>query len=178
MNKESIQQFLKSKKGSWILLVLGVLGILFIFLSDRITDSDQKEPDRVVEVQTTSVETYASALEEKLGEMVRNIAGAGNCMVMITVDTGVEYIYAQDIKNNSQQIGTTSGTTEEKNEMESEYLVINGETVLVTEKQPVVKGAVVVCEGAGSAAVRQRVLEVVTTALGIRSEKVCITEME
>ena len=52
------------------------------------------------------------------------------------------------------------------------------EALLKTEKQPKVKGVVVVCEGAGNIVVEQRVLNVVTTSLDIPSNKVCVTKLK
>ena len=51
------------------------------------------------------------------------------------------------------------------------------EALLKTQKQPTIQGVVVVCEGAGSMIVQERVTQVVTTALGIPYNKVCVTKI-
>ena len=49
--------------------------------------------------------------------------------------------------------------------------------MLKTERLPKIQGVVVVCEGAGSMTVQQRVTEVVATALDIPYTKVCVTKI-
>ena len=49
--------------------------------------------------------------------------------------------------------------------------------LLLKEITPTVAGVVVVCSGADDVNVRQRVVDVVTTALGTSSNRVCVTLM-
>ena len=65
----------------------------------------------------------------------------------------------------------------EKTEARLERLLSGVRRPLVlTELPPRIQGVVVVCEGAGSAPVASRVIDVVTTSLGITSLQVCVVQ--
>lgn len=90
---------------------------------------------------------YAAALEEQLGYMLASVQGVGECRVMVTVHNDIEYLYA------------------------------GGGDDITTEIQPTVRGVMVVCSGGADEAVRRRVVEAVTTALGITSGRVCVEQL-
>ena len=118
---------------------------------------------------------------EKLEKIIGNIAGAGDSKVMLTVETGVEYIYAKDMKVNSEYNHNVKGdeeNTKETYEEETKFLELDDGALLITEKQPSVKGVVVVCKGADDPIVCQRVLTAVMTVLGVNSTKVCVVAKE
>ncbi len=58
----------------------------------------------------------------------------------------------------------------------SEY-VYGDRSQPVTERMPAVRGVMVLCEGAGSPEVRERVTQAVMTALHITRRRVCVDQM-
>lgn len=136
------------------------------------------------ESASTAAQTdYAAQLEAKLEEVIGSIEGAGETQVMITLLNGVEYIYASedsislDTSESSDDSGRRSSDARENTQ--KSCIIIDtdeGEQALVrTELSPTVGGVVVVCEGAADPIVRERILQIVTTALAISSKRVCIS---
>ena len=93
-----------------------------------------------------TAEEYAARTEESLLAIVTHISGVGEARIFLTMDNGGENVY---LKNSDQK------------------------TVSI---EPKVRGVVVVCEGGDDPMVKSRVLEAVTKALSISSDKVCITK--
>lgn len=92
------------------------------------------------------VREYASRTEERMLEIVSQISGAGDVKIFLTMDDSGENVYQ---KNTDQK------------------------TVSI---EPKVRGVVVVCDGGDDPTVVARILDAVTKALDISSDKVCITK--
>ena len=111
------------------------------------------------------------------------IRGAGQCQVMVTLENGVEYVYASQQKVNTDRTEDTasdSNKISQRDGTEQNIIIVDTDNgrqgLLVTEIQPTVKGVVVVCEGGDLPQVQQRIIEAVTTALNISSKRVCVTK--
>ena len=89
---------------------------------------------------------YASRTEERLLEIVSSISGAGDAKIFLTMDNSGENVYLKNTDTKTVSI------------------------------EPKVRGVVVVCEGGDDPVTVSRVLEAVTKALDISSDKVCITK--
>ena len=171
-------EFLKSKN-KW-LIIIGFIGIGLIFISSLFPS--EKQSKKTVDTKKQSLCDYEKELEDKIGDTVSKISGAGKCKVMITFDQGTEYIYAKEEKSTDDR-SLTSKTDEyaegNKKSGENEYIIIdteNGEqALLVTEKAPKVRGVVIVCEGGGNPSVAATVKKAVTVALDISESKVCVS---
>lgn len=92
-------------------------------------------------------QSYKTILTSEVLAMVENIEGAGKAKVMLTLDSSYEYIYLDDDKT------------------------------LKKVNEPVVRGVVIACEGGGSTIVSAKITELIGTALGIPSNKVCVTKL-
>ena len=127
---------------------------------------------------------YLEKTEARLERLLSGVQGVGKVSVMLTLEHGVEYRYARDEKLSQNSTTTYSSgipqRLEEEQEQEQSYLLVDysgGRRPLVlTELPPRIQGVVVVCEGAGSAPVASRVIDVVTTSLGITSLQVCVVQ--
>lgn len=105
---------------------------------------------------------------------------------MVTTESGVEHVYAIEESRNTNESNSYDGEglqrqTQQVNSAQK-YIVMEAgagkkEALLKTERLPKIQGVVVVCEGAGSMTVQQRVTEVVATALDIPYTKVCVTKI-
>lgn len=102
---------------------------------------------------------------------------------MVTLENGVEYVYATQDKINTNRVEDTNGDSNkvsQKDDSEKSIIVVDTDQgrqgLLVTEIQPTVKGVVVVCQGGDNAAVSQRIVDAITTALNISSKRVCVTK--
>ncbi|MBE6907071.1 hypothetical protein [Marasmitruncus massiliensis] len=170
---------------SRLLVVLGIVGMGFILLSSFISTGAKNNPS-VGSADQISQE-YVTQLEKRLTDLVGQVQGVGRCEVMVTAETGVEYVYAVEQNENASQTNSYEGDevkreTQQQN-LEQKYIVVDTgsgkrEALLKTQKQPAIRGVVVVCEGASSMVVQERITRVVTTALGIPYNRVCVTPIK
>lgn len=178
MNEENgILSKLKSKKAVNVILALGLLGIFLIFLSTLIPEKNKSS--NTVPKSAFSAQEYVDEMERKLAEMISSIEGAGACRVMVTLENGVEYVYAREEDINTDRKEDGNGISERDDKKESVIIVDSGngrQGLLVTEIQPTVRGVVVVCQGGDQPIVQERVINLVTTALNISSKRVCVTK--
>lgn len=183
--REKLDAVFKGKH-SRVLLFIGIAGMALIFLSTVIQTGGSNKPNPSVGAGQMTSQEYVAQLEERLTGIVGSIEGVGRCQVMVTAESGVEYVYAVEESQNVNRTNSYNGDevareTQQQN-TEQKYIVVdagNGkkEALLKTERQPAIQGVVVVCEGAGSMVVQERVTQVVTTALGIPYTKVCVTKL-
>ena len=104
---------------------------------------------------------------------------------MITLECGTEYVYASRQKSSSAVSENTNPdgriSRDEKRSGEESLVLIDagrGEEPLVLKQiTPTVAGVVVLCSGADDIRVRQQIINVVTTALGTSSNRVCVSRM-
>lgn len=168
--------FLKSGKGQKCIVAAGLLGMALILLSEFWPEKNQTSEVPKAS-PAVSAEEYAAKVEEKLSSIITNVEGVGGCRVMVTLENGVEYVYASEQKTGSDRVEDNSKLSQ-KDDSEQSVIIVDTENgregLLVTEIQPTIKGVMVVCQGGGSEEVRQRVTEAVTTVLNITSKRVCV----
>ncbi|MDD2361916.1 MAG: hypothetical protein PHH84_03010 [Oscillospiraceae bacterium] len=173
-----LPDWIKSNMGRRILIVIGLIGILLIGLSTFLPDGKKEKATSGKTVKTA--EEFVAETEERLTEIIGSIEGAGNCRVMVTLENGVEYIYAveQDINTDRQE---DSNRISEREDNRESVIVVDTENgrqgLLVTEIQPTVKGVAVVCKGGDQPLVQQRIINTITTVLNISSKRVCVTKL-
>ena len=195
MSQENVKQlpdkvrafFKDPKKTKWI-LILGLIGMACILLSEcnigKKATSTQGQAQATQQEQESTQE-YEEKLEEKIKNMVCSIRGVGNAQVMVTLENGVEYVYAQEEKKNMDLTKDYSGSAEkklqQKDNTEQKIIIVEGEdgnkTALVkTKLEPKVKGVVITCDGGASAKIQQQVTEAVATALDISWDKIFVSQ--
>ncbi|MDR2909311.1 MAG: hypothetical protein LBU86_05465 [Oscillospiraceae bacterium] len=185
---ERILAFLKKDIKLKLVVGLGLLGMLMILLS-YFNESGAGAPDSPPNnlTATYAAEEYADKLEEKLSGLITQIDGVGRNEVMVTLERGIEYVYAQEEKRATDK--TSVGTGEEEREtlnltenVEQNVILVDSEygrkeALVLTELEPKVQGVVIVCEGADDVLVEQKLTSVVTTALGVTSARVCVVKI-
>lgn len=182
--KKIFENITKPENRFKLILMIGFAAIFVIFVSDYFTD-DAKQTSAEVSGYSVNYDDYAAQLESRLTEMISSVEGAGEAKVMVTLECGTEYVYASQQKTtsamseNSDSNGKSS--RDEKRTGEENVILIDGdngeEPLILKEMTPTVAGVVVVCSGADDANVKQRIVDVVTTALGTSSNRVCVTLM-
>lgn len=159
--------FKNSDKKAKVIVILGFLGIFFIFVSQFIP-TEKQEP---IEDKTYSSVEYKKVLEEDLKDFISDIKGAGKTKVLITLKGSGE---TQFLKENKTDISDTLKRIEEN------YVLTDGKdgrnTVIKSRTDPEIKGVLVVCDGADSVYVKNEILNAVTTALDIGANRVYISK--
>lgn len=181
--KEKLRKFMFKDKHKKMIVIAGIAGIFLIFISNLFKNEGENQT-KPQEVKANS-EYYIDRLEKNLETIVSSINGAGNSKVLVTLENGTETVYATEEKKNKEASEDKSNgeTTRKKesNDCEKKYITVKDSegtehALAVTEIQPKIKGVIIVCSGGDNPVVQQRVINAVTTALSIPSNKVCVTK--
>lgn len=153
------------KKYRYVVLVL--LAGLFLM---ALPEGDEEKTETVQE-QTAETE---KSLQDSLAEILSQIDGAGKVKVLLTEAAGEETLYQTD-----------EDITQSENSSD-----IRRETIIITNSQrdeaglvqqvnpPVYQGAIIVCQGAGSASVRLAIVKAVSSVTGLTSDRITVLKMK
>ena len=155
------------KKYRYAVLVL-LAGLFLMALPQGKKEQAETVPEQI---EASEAE---KELQDSLAEILSLIDGAGRVKVLLTEAAGKETLYQSN--TDTTQSDNSSSTRRE--------------TVLVTDSQrteaglvkqvnpPVYQGAVIVCQGAGSASVRLAIVEAVSSATGLTSDRITVLKMK
>ncbi len=175
MNK-LIEKYTQRLKNPKALILIGIAGILLIFLSSLGGSSSQTTPKS--EDSPFSVEEYKAQLENDITDMVRDITGSKNTSVVITLESGVRYTYADTKEEASSDKKQENGGSTDFESKEG-YITVKTadggeEALLVTTMMPEIRGVAIVCEGGDTEYISEKIKNAVTSALNITSKRVYI----
>lgn len=172
--REALRSFTAGKNKTLWIVLLGLVGILLIGLSSCASGNEAT----AAQADEFEVAAYTAQLEKRLADMVMSIKGAGEAQVFVTLENGVEYIYANEEKTNSDHTERDDGQVSVSDDSQRTVVTVddqNGKTgLLVTQIEPTVRGVVVTCEGAADETVATLVRQAVKTALNITDKRVCV----
>ncbi|MDO4742950.1 MAG: hypothetical protein Q4B04_02805 [bacterium] len=184
METIKIKELMNGKFGK-IIIVMGSIGILLIMLSSFLgPNSDKTEPENNNSEVAVSVKEYSQQLEMQIVKIIKKMLPGSDVSVMITLNSGVEYVYATESRSDSSQAQDKSGDQLQKNELsdsvEESYIIItdengNEKALKISERMPKIRGVVVVCTNGNSENIQEKVKKAVSTALDINSNKVFVT---
>ncbi|MBQ2237026.1 MAG: hypothetical protein II317_02835 [Clostridia bacterium] len=174
---ESIKRLLPKLKNPKFLIILGFAGILLIFLSS-LGPSEKEKKNSSSAAYTFSAEDYKVQLEQDITAMVRKITGSKNISVMVTLESGVKYSYAESAEGVTEQ-KSEKDTESSSEEIKQSYITVKtsdgGEdALLVTEIMPEIRGVAIVCDGGDDEFTREKIKNAVMAALNITSKRVYI----
>ena len=151
--------FMKTKGRLWILLAGALLGVaLLLFGGMGAQSEEQEDPDTLIS-REAELESYRTGLEKELEELCEAVGGVGDATVMLTLEGGFAVQYARDGEGDPVTVGTGS----------------NEEALFECVQPPSVAGVAIVCRGGNNPAVHEKLIELVSVALGISSNRVYIT---
>ena len=144
--------FFKKHKNKIIISSLVIIGVLLIvFSSAKLSDKKTDE---------FSVITYTKELEKKLEGFLKSVEGINKVEVIITLECSNEHVYA-------------------KNESSYDYIISsNGNLVEITEVFPVVRGVAIACTNGSNDIVQKEITELVSSYLGISSNRIKIVSID
>ena len=175
---------ISKNKFTAVLVIVGFIGIALIFLSDFFHTSSTASQQNVS--SSDSMSSYECKIQSRLEDIISRINGVGKVKVMVTVESGVENVYEKDNKitnDKTQNGGDQSGQTQQNSTSESSHVILSnqngGQDALLTKQvKPDILGVVIVCDGGSNPDVQENVLDAVSTALGISSDKISISKMQ
>lgn len=124
---------------------------------------------RALNEETQTQQTQESfdldALERKLEAALSEISGVGTATVVLTLKSSGEDVLAQNVSDGSTH--------------ETEAVIVSmgsntEQAVSIKTIYPEFQGALVICDGAGSASVKLEVLQAVSAITGLSSDKISI----
>ena len=160
-----------------------VIAVLFYLLGSRL-DCAGKQPETTPANETAAHAQERDALERRLIEVLSKIRGAGRVDVLVTYETNGEIVTAtvrqtdEDVKDANGTGGSeTSRTVREVTEPATVETQDGHVPIVLYEKEPVVRGVVVVAEGASDFSVREKLQAAVHAATGIPVARIEVFEM-
>lgn len=165
MIKKIIPEKLKNDKKAFVILSIGLLGMIFLLLSCFTGERDAADKGGAADFTALEKST-----ERRLEELLSTVKDVGSVKVTVTYECTEEYKYAEDEKNQGE------------NKTEREFVITdNGNTdsglkLLVTA--PKVRGVAVSCEGASSDKTKEEVTRLICAVLGIASNRVYVSQMK
>lgn len=152
------------KEYRYVLLVL-FLGIVLMLLPQSKAGEERDE-------DTPVTETVAEeGLQEQLEQLLSMVQGAGKVRVLLTEAAGERVIYQTDGEESSQNTKRTDTVILSDSGRAESGLV---QQIL----PPTYQGAVILCQGADSAAVRLALMEAVSNATGLTSDRISVLKMK
>lgn len=145
-----------------------LLGITLLCLPNRKTEDCSEslpaQPD----------ETSQPQLEQQLESILSGMSGAGQVRVLLTISAGERTLYQSD---------EDTTVTDSQSSLRKDTLVITDadraeKPVAIQIIPPVYAGAVILCQGADRAEVRLAIVEAVSKATGLSTDKICVLKMK
>ena len=107
------------------------------------------------------VAMLSDELEEKVEQLCLSVSGVRSATVLLTLDTSEEYVMAKDVERNGDYQKSVIADS-----------ASGGIELCVVS--PRVRGVAVVCTGGDKPAVKQKIISLVSSALGIDSSKISV----
>lgn len=191
LDKKKDDQAQKSKKKIsmdyiLIFILIAIIGLLYFssFFSQmtflNVADTSAENVENVSVSQTSQMD-----LEEKLKSVLSKIEGAGEVDVMITYESSAEIVPVVSVDQTTSTTNSSSGSsssTSQTNTTSTKPVTVDngssGSVLVLVEKEPVVKGVIVVAQGAGDIKTKLALQRAVQTVLDIDSTNIDIFTMK
>ena len=171
-----------------VILAITIVAINYIWNEDKWSQSSNSVPDAENDntvVQVSSDANYDEN-EEKLANILSNIAGVGKVKVLLTYSQTSTYvpIYNENVKSsNTTETDSAGGSrTVEENDSQKEVIYKedssgNREPVTQSIISPKIEGAIITAEGADNAEVKTAIVQAVEAATGLATHKIQVFKM-
>ena len=152
------------KKYRYVIVVL-LVGIFLMLLPSGAETQETPQPPTA---------SQDPPLQESLADILGKISGAGKVAVLLTEAAGEETVF---------QVNEDSKIEDGSKDIRRETVLVSGsgreELGLIRQiKAPTYLGAVVVCQGADSAAVRLAIVDAVKSATGLSADRISVLKMK
>lgn len=162
------------------LFACGLIGLLLFGLSQV------RSPEKTENVAVSSGQSdtdYCAETEEKIKQLVTAITGDESCVVAVTLNTGTEYVYANQITtdtNVTEDSNSNQSTVKESRKNAQEYIIMKSENgteqpLTVTEKKPEIRGVAIVTGGL-TAETESQIEAGVAAMLNLSTRRISITK--
>ena len=122
-------------------------------------------------VSFPNCEEYRLQLEDQTQKLIKELEGVSDCKVMITLESGYEYLYASDqtLDRTYDNSGTLLSSKADKK------YILDGEgcPIIISETPPVVCGIAVVAKNI-SAETEYKIIRLLQAVYGISSNRISV----
>ena len=171
-----------------VILAITIVAINYIWNGDKQSKSSNSIPEAQGknDVVQVSSEINYDENEEKLANILSNIAGVGKVKVLLTYSETSTYvpIYNENLKESNTTETDSAGGSRTVSETDSQKEVIykedsNGNQEPVTQSiiSPKIEGAIITAEGADNAEVKTSIIQAVEAATGLATHKIQVFKM-
>ena len=158
MDREKLRDIFRKYRAVGLVLLAGLL--LLLLPTGKSSGQERQASD---DTQLYSLEET----EQRMAQLLGRMSGVGRVQVMLSLKTGPNLQLAQDMDLEQEE-----GSLRQR----SQPVTVNRGSGW--QDYPVYQGAVVVCQGAGSSAVRLAVTEAVAALTGLSTEKITVVQWE
>lgn len=159
-----VVEFLKKYRYAVLVLVIGLVLMAVPIHSNKEVESPTatSEPEAQISVS------------DQLAAVLSQIRGAGKVEVMLTVAAGEETVYQTD---------EDTSITEDSSSVRKDTVTVTDaqrdQTGLIRQiNPPKYLGAVIVCQGADSPAVKLAIVDAVSKVTGLGADRICVVKMK
>jgi stage III sporulation protein AG len=153
-----VLDFFRDRGKLWLPVVGVVLGALLLLLGSGYAKSEKVESDASFAESADELQTYRAALEKEVAAICDAVKGVSHVEVMVTLECGYRVTYTTDGDGDPVTVGSGS----------------NQKALYRTLQPPAVSGVAVVCHGGDSPALQRTLTDLISTALGISANRVCV----
>ena len=155
---------MKQSKGTW-LLVIGILaGLLLVFTETGGEASDTTAEDPAAS-GFTEASDYVAALERRVCQLLESMDGVSGVSVILMPDQTGETVYAQN--------GRYEGST--MTEREYVFSDENGKPIVVRLIYPKLRGVAVVCRGGSNPITQEKIISLLCALFDLSAGQVYVT---
>ena len=151
------------KKYKFVLLVV-LVGIILMLLPVSSQTKETEENKSQIPQESFDL----AAMEQRMEEVLGKIDGVGKLRLMLTLQSGTRLTLAEDTQRDQARTQREIVTLNRGSG--------NQEIVITNRFYPVYQGAVVVCQGADSSAVRLAITETVQALTGLPSDRIRVAK--
>ena len=154
---------LQKQNRTQLAIILGAAAMLLILFSELFS-APAKPAASTGGPAAVSETVYREQLETQLKERIEQLDWVGRTVVMVTLESGEETIYAVDTQSGQMQ------------NQETHVLLEDGSALEETTYLPVVCGVAVICDGGGDVRVAARITELVRALLDLSANRICVEQ--
>lgn len=176
----------KPEKSDYLILVLiGILLLVIVLpVGDKKETSKQEEEQKEQAVQQKKEVVSGEELERRLADILSQIEGAGEVVVMITYkDSGTQIVEKDITSQNSTGEETDGSAVHHTKDTQSQQTTVydeaeNGNTPFISQElTPRIEGILVVASGGDDPVVKQNISEAVLALFPVEAHRIKIAKM-